>query len=90
MQVTIEIPGALAAQLAVAGTKLDRAVLEALLVDAYRRRLLNEGQIKAYLGYGTRMQVHQLLKQHNVHLHYTEEHLRQDLVASEQATASAA
>ena len=83
MQVTLDIPDTFAAQLTAAGQDPARAALEALLVEGYRTRLLNEGAIKRALGYGTRMQVHELLRQHNVCLHYTEEHLRQDIAASD-------
>ena len=90
MQVTIDIPDTLADQLRAAGKDPARAALEALLVDAYRRRWLNESQIKRALGYGTRMQVHQLLMQHDVYLNYTDEFLRQDIAASDELRAQRA
>jgi predicted HTH domain antitoxin len=79
MQVTLTIPDSLAAQLTAAGKDPARAALEALLVEGYRTRLLSEGQIKRILGYGTRMQVHGLLKEHDVPLDYTIEDLEQDM-----------
>jgi hypothetical protein len=36
------------------------------------------------------MQVHQLLMEHNVHLHYSEEHLRQDIAASDKLSEGGA
>ena len=78
MQVTLDIPDTLAAQLTAAGQDPARAALEALLVEAYRRHLLFESDIKRILGYGTRMQVHALLKQHDVPLDYTVEDLEHD------------
>jgi hypothetical protein len=39
------------------------------------------------LGYGTRMQVHALLKEHNVYLNYTMEHVQQDIAASDKFLA---
>ena len=68
MQVTLDIPDALAAP----------ALLEALLVEGYRTRVVSEGQIRRALGYGTPMQVHALLQEHNVPLDYTTEDLEQD------------
>jgi predicted HTH domain antitoxin len=79
MQVTLDIPDALADQLRAAGVDPARAALEALLVDAYRNRHLTESDIKRILGYGTRMQVHALLASHNVPLNYDVEEFEQDL-----------
>ena len=78
MDVTLTIPDALAEKLSNAGEDPARAALEALLVEAYRTRMLSEGEIKRILGYGTRMQVHALLKEHDVPLDYTIEDLEQD------------
>ena len=78
MQVTLEIPDTYAAELTAAGKDPARVALEALLVEGYRSRLLSEGQIRHTLGYGTRMQVHALLKEHEVPLDYTIEDLEQD------------
>jgi predicted HTH domain antitoxin len=79
MQVTVDIPDTLAARLRDAGLDPARAVLEALLVEAYRERRMHEGEIKRILGYQTRIQVHALLKQHNVPLNYGVEEFEQDL-----------
>jgi predicted HTH domain antitoxin len=82
MQVTIDIPDDIAAtladQLTAAGKDPARAALEALAVEAYRTGQLYEGEIKRLLGYGTRMQVHALLKEHGVPLNYTADDLDQD------------
>ncbi len=78
MQVTFDIPDTLAAQLRAAGKDPARAALEAVLVEAYRTGQLYEGEIKRILGYGTRMEVHALLKEHNVPLNYDIEDLEQD------------
>jgi predicted HTH domain antitoxin len=79
MQVTFDIPDTLAAQLTAAGKDPARAALEALLVEAYRNRQIFEGEIKRILGYGTRMQVHALLKEHNVPNNYDVEEFEKDL-----------
>jgi len=79
MQVTLDIPDALADQLRAAGKDPARAALEAVLVEGYRTRQLSEGQIKRILGYGTRMQVHALLSEHGVPLNYGIEQLNQDI-----------
>ena len=83
MQVTLDIPDDLAAHLADSGKDLSRAALEALAVEGYRIQRLTEAEVKRMLGYGTRMQVHALLREHNVDLNYTVEHLQQDIAASD-------
>ncbi len=84
MQVTLTIPDELAAQLTAAGKDPARAALEALAIEGYRTQRLTEAQVKRMLGYGTRMQVHALLADHHVDLHYTMEHLKQDIQASDE------
>jgi hypothetical protein len=79
MQVTLEIPDTLAAQLAAVGKDPARAALEALAVEGYRTRQLYEEQIRRMLGYESRMQVHALLKEHDVPLDYSVEDLEQDM-----------
>jgi hypothetical protein len=79
MQVTIDIPDSFAEQLAAAGKDPARSALEALLVEGYRTGQLNSGQIKRALGYGTRMQVHELLAEHNVPLNYGMDQIDQDI-----------
>lgn len=79
MQVTVEIPDTLAAQLASSGKDPASAVLEALAIDGYRTRRLSEGQIRRILGFETRMQVHALLKEHGVALDYDLDQFEKDL-----------
>jgi predicted HTH domain antitoxin len=83
MQVTVTIPDELAVLLAAGGKDLSRTALEALAVEGYRTQRLTEAEVRRMLGYGTRMQVHALLKDHNVVLNYGMEQLRQDIAASE-------
>jgi predicted HTH domain antitoxin len=79
MQVTIDIPDEYAEALKAEGKDPAREALETLLVEAYRTRRLHTAQIKRILGYGTRMQVHGLLKDHGVPLDYGVEDFEQDL-----------
>jgi predicted HTH domain antitoxin len=90
MQVTLTIPDDLAEQLAAAGKDPSRLALEAIAVEGYRTRRLTEGEVKRLLGYGTRMQVHALLKEHDVYLNYTLESLKQDIDASKDFLAQRA
>jgi predicted HTH domain antitoxin len=82
MQVTLTIPDDLAAQLIPAGKDPSREALEALAIEGYRTERLTESEVRQMLGYETRMQVHALLAEHDVCLHYTVEDLQQDIDAS--------
>ncbi len=82
MQVTFDIPDSLAAQIIAPGKDPSQAALEALAVEGYRTQRLSEAEVRRMLGYETRMQVHALLNEHDVDLHYTAEHLQQDIAAS--------
>ena len=90
MQVTLNIPDDLAAQYAAAGKDPARVALEALAVEGYRARHLSENEVRVMLGYGTRMQVHALLKEHDVYLNYSMSDLEQDIAASEDFLAQRA
>jgi len=79
MQVTLEIPDTFAAELIAAGKDPARSALEALLLEGYRKHLIFEGEIKQTLGYRTRMQVHEFLKDNGVPLNYDVPDYEQDL-----------
>jgi hypothetical protein len=82
MQVTLDIPDNLVAQLVAAGKDPAQSALETVAVEGYRTAHLTESEVRQMLGYETRMQVHALLAEHDVPLHYTREHLQQDIDAS--------
>jgi predicted HTH domain antitoxin len=82
VQVTFDIPDDLASQFLAAGKEPSRAALESLAVEGYRTERLSEGQVKKMLGYSTRMEVHALLAEHAVCLHYTSEDLEVDAETS--------
>ena len=79
MQITIEIPDAIAGALAGAGRDPARAVLEAIALEGYRRQALGESAVRRLLGFETRMEVHAFLKEHGVYLQYSQEDLEHDL-----------
>jgi hypothetical protein len=79
MQVILEIPDTIAAQITATGKDLSQEALEALAVEGYRNRRLFEEDIRIMLGYGTRMQVHALLKEHGVDLNFSVEDFQQDI-----------
>ena len=79
MEITIHIPEDLARSLGQEGDDLSRLTLEALAIDGYRSGALTEEQVRRILGFGTRMQVHEFLKEHHVYLNYGPEDLEQDM-----------
>ena len=82
MRITLDLPEAFAAQIIAAGKDPAREALEALAVEGYRTRRLNESQVPLMLGFGTRMKVHALLAAHGVPLNYTMENLDEDIQAA--------
>ncbi|MGD0796483.1 MAG: UPF0175 family protein [Acidobacteriaceae bacterium] len=90
MRVTVEIPDELAAQMIAEGRDPARVALEALAVEGYRTQRLTEHQVRVMLGFETRMEVHALLAEHDVDLHYTLQHAQQDIAAANQLHAQRA
>jgi hypothetical protein len=78
MQITLELPEDIAAELAVKGEDLSRTALEAFALEAYRAQKLSTAQLRRLLGYQTRMQVHAFLKGRGVFLHCTVADLEHD------------
>jgi predicted HTH domain antitoxin len=87
MRVSFDIPDAMAVQISDAGMDPARAALEAVAVEGYRSRALSEAEVRRLLSFETRMEVHALLAAHDVPLHYNEEHVRQDVQASDELGA---
>ena len=81
MQVTLDLPDDLSAVLEGRWPDLPRQALEALAVEAYRTGTLAEGQVRRLLQLETRFEVHALLKDHGVPLHYTAADFEDDLAA---------
>jgi hypothetical protein len=54
MQVTVDIPDDVAERLKAAGGDLSRRALEALALEAYKRRQLTKPDLRRLLGFGTR------------------------------------
>jgi hypothetical protein len=68
--------------LSIEGKDPERAVLEAMALDGYRTDQLTEADLKELLGFETRMEVHEFLKDHAVFLHYTAEDLDHDVATA--------
>ena len=79
MRVTIQLPDDISAALKEQWDDVPRRSLEAIAVEAYRSGALTESQVRRLLGLESRFQVHALLKEHGVPLHYTPADLEDDL-----------
>jgi predicted HTH domain antitoxin len=78
VQITLDIPDELAAQIVSAGGDISRTALEALAVEGFRTERLSESEIRQLLGFETRMEVHAFLKEHGAYLHYSVADLQRD------------
>jgi hypothetical protein len=78
MLVTITIPDHLAAALFPAGQEPARVVLEAIGLEAFRRRHITGYQLRLQLGIESRYELDGFLKEHNVY-DYTVEDFEHDL-----------
>ena len=88
MQVTLNIPDDLAAQITCDRSDLSRAALESLALEGYRTERLSESEIRRLLGFETRMEVHAFLKEHGAWLHYSLEDLDHDRESAQHARAA--
>jgi hypothetical protein len=64
MQITVNLPDEIARQLASSDKNPERVALEALALEGYRSRSLSESAVRRMLGFESRMDVHEFLKQH--------------------------
>jgi len=83
VEITLNIPDELARQVTSEGKDPARVALEALALEGYRAERLSESAVRQMLGFETRMEVHDFLKQHGVYLHYDVSDLEQDHVTAE-------
>jgi len=79
MQVNIELPQDVTEALQQKWGDVPRRTLESVAIEGYRSGALTEGQIRRMLGFETRVEVHELLKNAGVPLDYSEADLEEDL-----------
>jgi predicted HTH domain antitoxin len=79
MQLQLELPEDIARDLAPDGEDLQRATVASIATEGYRSGRLSEEQVRRLLGFESRLQVHEFLKEHRVYLNYTEQDLDLDL-----------
>jgi len=78
MQITVNLPDEIARQLASSDKNPERVALEALALEGYRSRSLSESAVRRMLGFESRMDVHEFLKQHGVYVQYGLADLEED------------
>lgn len=81
MDIMISLPADISESLEGQWGNVSRHALETLAAEGYRTGALTEGQVRRLVGLETRFEVHALLKEHRVPLHYTEADLEEDLAA---------
>jgi hypothetical protein len=79
MQITLDLPEDIAKGLSGSSADLARIALESLAIEGYRSRQLSEEQVRRMLGFDSRWDVHEFLKQHDVYLNYSEADFAEDL-----------
>ena len=87
MEVRIQIPDDVAAQIQTDGGDLPRNVLEAYALEGYKSGQLSAYQVQEILGFETPMEVDGFLKSHGVYLDYTKEALKEDLATSRRVSS---
>jgi hypothetical protein len=68
MEIVIHIPDDIAQHLQARFGDLARYALECVACTGYREGVLNEEHLQRLLGYDTRLQVHDFLKEHDIPL----------------------
>lgn len=84
MQITIEIPDAIADDIQGHWRNLPQKVLEALAIEGYRANVLNRTQVQQLLALPSLYAVDGFLKQSGVFLPYDEADFEQDLLTMQQ------
>ena len=79
MNVTVQIPDDIAAQLSAGSDDLPRRALEALALDEYRAGHLTKAQLRRALSFGTRYELDGFLKDHGVLDDYTLEDIQREV-----------
>jgi hypothetical protein len=78
MEITVTVPDDLSAPLLPPGAEPARAALEAIGLEAYRRRRITGYQLRMLLGIPTRYELDGFLKQHEIY-DYSGEDFNHDL-----------
>jgi Uncharacterised protein family (UPF0175) len=71
VQLAIELPEDVGAELQAKWKDLSRAALEAIALEGYRSGALTESQVRRMLGFDSRMQVNAFLRDHAAYYDYS-------------------
>lgn len=71
MNLTLEIPDAIAPRLAARGRDLSRAALEMIAAEAYREERITKPELQRLLGIETSYQLDGFLKAHDIWIEYS-------------------
>jgi len=86
MNFAIELPPEIARSLAGPHEDLSRVALEALAAHGYRSSKLTHAEVQQMLGFSSRWETDDFLKQAGAYLDYSEADLEHDLAVSRQIT----
>jgi hypothetical protein len=89
MQIAIELPEDIGQELQSRWKDLPAAVLEAVALEGYRTGSLTESQVRRMLGFETRMQVNQFLREHGIYYEYSQEELEAEIEDNKRLLADA-
>jgi Uncharacterised protein family (UPF0175) len=89
IQVAIELPEDIGQELQSKWKNLPAAVLEALALEGYRTGSLTKSQVRRMLGFETRMQVNQFLREHGIYYDYSQEELEAEIEDNKRLLADA-
>lgn len=79
MEVLLTVPDDIVERLQVRSEDLPRHALESLAAEFYRARLLSAAEVQRMLGFETRWQTDEFLKQREAYLRYSVEDLDRDI-----------
>ncbi len=80
MQITIDIPDAIAHRMTEQWHMLPRKALETLVVEAYKAEIITHAEVGRMLQIPSRYEVDGFLKQSGAYLHYDASDFEQDLL----------
>jgi hypothetical protein len=79
MNLTVEIPDDLVAQLSAGRSDLSRRALEAFALAEYKSANITKAELRRLLGFSTRYELDGFLKAHEVWADYTIDDLRREI-----------
>ncbi len=79
MEVLLEVPDDIVETLQVRWADLPRRAVELLAAESYRAGILTTAEVQRMLGFKTRMQTDEFLKQEKAYLDYSAEDFERDM-----------